>query len=300
LTSSRSRPPADSAEDRPHLVVAAAARDGVARASRIGSEAGAAVVGVAAGIGEIEADAKIRMCFAGMRRQRAQVLQGSPDEGTCRQDTAGLVQHPLVAIEVDERRQRLPCVGREVASQAAEFGAVLGREGGVHGIESLCIDRHAGEHAAHDAGIGKVEDQLLDTGTAQALEGQILDLQIGLQTRVTVDLGPELQRLARRPAASGAGVQHRPAIAEADDTAAIQHVGVDACGLRRAVGAQPERPAAQLIDELESLQIERVTGARQQRLDVLEHRRDHQLEAETAGGIEEAAAQGFDLARPRR
>jgi hypothetical protein len=103
---------------------------------------------------------------------------------------------------------------------------------------------------------------------------------------MTIDLGAELQRLPCRAAARSARVQHRAAIAETDDTAAVEHVRVDACRLRRAVGAQPERAAAQLVDELEGLQVQRVSGAGQQRLDVLEHRRDHQLETEAAGGVE--------------
>jgi hypothetical protein len=57
-------------------------------------------------------------------------------------------------------------------------------------------------------------------------------------------------------------VQHRAAIAQARDAAAIEHVGVDASDLRRAVGAQAEGAAAQLVDQLEGLQVERVTGAR--------------------------------------
>jgi hypothetical protein len=70
--------------------------------------------------------------------------------------------------------------------------------------------------------------------------------------------------------------------------------------LRRAVGAQAEGTAAQLVDQLEGLQVELVTGPRQQRLDVLEHRRDDQLEAEAASRIEQAPTQGFDVAGPRR
>src|SRR6187551_790682 len=55
------------AEDRADLVVAATTRDSVACATGVGGEAGATVVGVAARIGEVEADAGARMAPAGTR-----------------------------------------------------------------------------------------------------------------------------------------------------------------------------------------------------------------------------------------
>ena len=115
---------------------------------------------------------------------------------------------------------------------------------------------------------------------------------------MAVDLGAELQRLAREAGARGARVQHRPAVAQAGDAFAVKHVGVDACGLRGAVGAHAERPAAHLVDQLEGLQVEGVTGAREQRLDVLEQRRDDELETVAAGRVEQAAPQHFHVARP--
>ena len=128
-------------------------------------------------------------------------------------------------------------------------------------------------------------------GDVQALEHQVEDLEVGLEAGVAVDLGAELQRLARRAGAAGARVQHRPAVAQPGHAAAVQQVRVDARDLRRAVGAQAERAAAQLVDQLEGLQVELVAGARQQRLDVLEQRRHDQLEADSR-----AAASS----RPRR
>ena len=134
----------------------------------------------------------------------------------------------------------------------------------------------------------------------QALEHQVEDLEVGGEALVAVDLGAELQRLARRAGAGRPRVQHRPAVAQAGDAGAVEHVGVDARDLRRAVGAQAERAAAQLVDQLEGLQVEGMAGAGKQRFDVLEHRRDHQLEAEAGGCVEQAAPQGFDVPGPRR
>jgi hypothetical protein len=47
-------------------------------------------------------------------------------------------------------------------------------------------------------------------------------------------------------------------------------VGVDARGLRRGVGAQAQGAAAELVDQLEGLQIEFAAGAAEQRLQVLQ------------------------------
>ena len=75
-------------------------------------------------------------------------------------------------------------------------------------------------------------------------------------------------------------------------------MGIDTGCLRRAVGAQAERAAAHLVDELEGLQIEGVAGAGKQRFDVLEHRRNNQLESVACSSVEEATTQAFDVARP--
>ena len=176
----------------------------------------------------------------------------------------------------------------------------LAAKAAVDRVEALSVDRHAGQHDADDARIGQVEDDIAEAGDLQAFERQLDDLEVGAESLVPVDFGTELKRLARRAAAGRPRVQHGPAIAQAHDAVAVEHVGVDACRLRGAVGAQAEGAAAQLIDKLEGLQVERVSGARQQRLDVLEHRRNHQLEAETGGGVEQSASQRLDLSGPRR
>ena len=111
---------------------------------------------------------------------------------------------------------------------------------------------------------------------------------------MAVDLGAELQRLARRMRAGRPRVQHRAAVAQARDALAVEQVRVDARHLRRGVGAHAERAAAELVDQLEGLQVEFAAGARQQRLQVLEQRRHHQLAAVAARHVEQAAAQFLD------
>jgi hypothetical protein len=70
----------------------------------------------------------------------------------------------------------------------------------------------------------------------------------------------------------------------------------DARGLRRGVCAQAELAAAHLVDELEGLQVEVAAGARQQRLDMLEQRRHHQLIAVALCAIEQPAPHRLDAA----
>jgi hypothetical protein len=50
-------------------------------------------------------------------------------------------------------------------------------------------------------------------------------------------------------------VQHRAAVAQAGDAAAVEQVGVDARHLRRGVGAQAQGAARELVDQLEGLQV---------------------------------------------
>jgi hypothetical protein len=94
-------------------------------------------------------------------------------------------------------------------------------------------------------------------------------------------------------------MQHRAAIAQAGQAFAVQQVRIDARHLRRRVGAHAERAAAQLVDQLEGLQVELTARPRQQRFQVLQERRHHQLEAVAARHIEQPTAQLFDVSRLR-
>ena len=74
---------------------------------------------------------------------------------------------------------------------------------------------------------------------------------------------------------------------------------VDARDLRRGVGTHAERAATELVGELEGLQVECMTGSGQQRLEVLEQRRDHQLVAAAARAVDQAAPQLLDVSSLR-
>ena len=75
-------------------------------------------------------------------------------------------------------------------------------------------------------------------GCLQAVQCQGQHLQIGLQAGVAINLGTELQWLARSVGAARAGMQYRAAIAKPGDPRAVQQMGINARHLRCAVGPQ--------------------------------------------------------------
>ena len=126
---------------------------------------------------------------------------------------------------------------------------------------------------------------------------EVQDLGVGFEPRMAVDLGAELQRLARRVRAVGPGVDHRTAVAQPRYACAIEQVGIDARDLWRGVGAQTHAASRQLVDQLEGLQVERFAGTGQEGFEMLEQRRHHQLVAIATGGVEQLASKFFDVAR---
>jgi hypothetical protein len=123
---------------------------------------------------------------------------------------------------------------------------------------------------------------------------QPLDLEVGLGAGVPVDLGADLDRLARRLRPSRARVQDAAAVAQARDACAVEQVRVDARHLRRDVGAHAHHPAGELVHQLESAQIQVVPGAGEQRVHVFEQRRHHQLVAPGREQVQDRAAQRLD------
>ena len=123
-------------------------------------------------------------------------------------------------------------------------------------------------------------------GGAQTVERQQQHLDIGLQAGVPVDLGTELQRLAGGVGTIGSGMKHGAAVAQSGNAVPVQQVRIDASNLRRGVGSQSHRAARKLVDQFESLQIQCLAGSGQQRFQMFEQRRHHQLIAIATGGIE--------------
>jgi hypothetical protein len=106
---------------------------------------------------------------------------------------------------------------------------------------------------------------------------------------VAEDLGAELQQLAAGGRPLRSRMQHRAAMAQARHPAAVEQVGIDAGGLGGGVGAQAERAAAELVHELEGVQVGRPAVPDEERLQVLQQRRHDMLEAMPCGEIQQAA-----------
>ena len=98
--------------------------------------------------------------------------------------------------------------------------------------------------------------QPLHAGCMKAVEGQVLDFEIGFQSRMAVDLRPELQRFAAGLHTGWPGMQHRSAVAETSHTLPIEQMGIDAGHLRGGVCTDPKGSTARLIHQLEGAQVE--------------------------------------------
>ena len=113
----------------------------------------------------------------------------------------------------------------------------------------------------HDPCIGHVQANVANLGRFEAVQSQRQGFQIGLKTRMTINFGTKLEWFAGRVGTIRAGVQNGSAVAQTGHAFTVEQVCVDACHLGRAVGPQPHHASGQLIHELESLEVKRLTGA---------------------------------------
>jgi len=98
----------------------------------------------------------------------------------------------------------------------------------------------------------------------QCAQHQRLDLDVALQSGVTIDLGTDLHRLAGAQQPRRLGMQHRARVTQSGDTLTVEQMCIDAGYLRRHVRAQPEQPPGQLVHQLEGSQIQVMSRAGQQ------------------------------------
>ena len=86
---------------------------------------------------------------------------------------------------------------------------------------------------------------------------------------MAVDLGTDLDGLARTFLAAGTGAQHRSGIAEPVDVTLLQQMRVDARDLGRDVGPDPQALPGELVHQLEGLQVQITAASDQQRVQIL-------------------------------
>jgi hypothetical protein len=152
-------------------------------------------------------------------------------------------QHLDVAVQVRQRQQRGARGGRVGARISSSRPGVSFRAqqrgdlrfvfaGGKPVLSQQC---------AQHADVGHVEAHFGKAGQRDGGQRQFLDLGIGFEAGMAVDLGADLDRLAGGVQARRAGMQHAAGVAQAGDRIAVQQVGVDARDLGRHVGAQAEQ-----------------------------------------------------------
>ena len=226
------------AEHRADFVVAAAAHQRVAGARRVDAEAHAAVVGIAAQVGQVEADAARRRAWPASQLQVGQRLRASA--GVPGSTRSRLVQHRRVAV------QRRPAPAGRRATAAGKSRVSARSSLASLAASAACTRASAGASTGTPANSARtMRASAMSTvsvarrcGALQAVEREQQRFEVGLEAGVAVDLGAELQRLARGVRAVGPRVQHRAAVAQARHALAVEQVRVDARDLRRGVGAQ--------------------------------------------------------------
>src|SRR5712692_1641709 len=287
-----SRRRASTAESLANLVVAAAARDRSRDAVAISIEHHARMVVVAAQLGEVEA----RRDAAGLG-EGAQGRQRLLQRIYFRQLLRRGLQDLGSAVELGQEKQGL-------ARFCIQFFCQLLQLWNVFFLQrfeqlSLALRRDLGgvRDRAEHRDVADVEARAAHLRRGERLAQQPLHLEVGLDAAVPEDLGADLDRLARGAGARRPRMQHRAAIAEPRHALAVEEVRVDARDLRRDVGAQTHHPARELVHHLEGAQLQVVPCAGEQRIDVLQHRGDDQLEFVLEQQIQDGAAQRLDARR---
>jgi hypothetical protein len=88
-------------------------------------------------------------------------------------------------------------------------------------------------------------------------------------------------------------MQYRTQVTQARRHIALQRVCIDARCLRGHVCPQSHHSAVQLVGNLEGLQVEVVAGAREQRLEVFDQRRDDQFVSPARVQVQKFTARGL-------
>src|SRR5205823_14727950 len=114
---------------------------------------------------------------------------------------------------------------------------------------------------AEHGDVADVEAQVGESCELERIAQELLHFKVGVDVRGAVDLGADLQRLARRARGRGPRVEHAAAVAQAGHAFAIQEVRIDARDLRGDVGAHAHHAAGDLVDHLEGAQLKIVPGA---------------------------------------
>ena len=230
----------------------------------------------------------------GRVRERLECSERVADGRRVRQSRTRRGQHlGRRAVERGKGGKRIAPRGCKPRAERNHGRDVLGAQSFEEfGILRVAAHAGAGCERSVDADMTEVEVQRAHTRGVERRQQQQDHLGVAGNARFTEKLGADLCDLARF-ADPGGRTKNAAGIAEARDAGLVQEVRVDPGDLRRDVGANAKEPARHRIDDLERLQVEIVTRAGQQRIEMLHQRRLHEAETMGAEMFEQRATQRF-------
>ena len=113
----------------------------------------------------------------------------------------------------------------------------------MHAAQHLCSNRKAGQETAHKTHVGKIDTEITHLGNTQAIKRQAQGFKVSFQPLMAVNFSTKLQWLARGMRTIRAGMQHRPAVAQAGHCLTIEQMRINAGNLLRGVRTQTEGTA---------------------------------------------------------
>jgi len=148
--------------------------------------------------------------------------------------------------------------------------------------------------------VTQIDMKVVEAGDTQRLDHQAQHFDVALDARVAVELGTDLQWIARTRKTIAARVEYCIDVTQSHRKFALEVVGVDTCNLRGHIGPHPHQTTRRLVDQFESLKVEIMACANQQRLQVLDQRRDDQFVTPAVEGIQQFPSQSLEAQRLRR
>ena len=148
--------------------------------------------------------------------------------------------------------------------QPVDFAIGLALHCVEQGLLGFGIHSRLFQQRTTDAHMAEHQVDVLHARLPQHRAHQANHFDVAFDARVSVKLGADPDRRTGSPDAARQGVQHVVGVAQAHRAVAMQAMGVDAGGLGRDVRADAHELPAQLVDELERMQVEVMGRAHQQ------------------------------------
>ena len=162
----------------------------------------------------------------------------------------------------------------------------------------LRLETGVGEQCVVDPDVADIEGEgTADTGAFKRRQHQANDFAVGLNSVTTEQLSAQLNRCPSADHRLGGTLQRRPGVAKPRHALLGHTMRIHSGCLRRDVGSDTEHSAAHLIGELAGHHIEISAQADEQRVGKFDQRRDDIAVAPRGTLVQQAASEGFQLAR---